>query len=236
MLLCACYEKETAQAIDFNRNDAFFEDYAEYVIINIQTAQNGSFDVVKYAQKHSKRNTQEVVSGMLSKLAKRKTVNAYANVFQMAEGGYQCVIVHRNGVSESVMDHERGHCMKRVLFKIIQTQHSEIYDSFAGDDKYGTYLSEGFAEIAALTRAYSLDGDFSYLSQRLIEIQRKASYQDGYKASVPLLLQARDYLKNVEQLPAGPEAQIKFMIDTFYLSHVLTRDAFDAGQWWGWLK
>jgi len=237
-LLFSCDSQDSSQlsvnALD--RNAAFFDNYTEYVVIDIETAQEGLYVDVEYAQRHAKEHTKEVVDGMVAKLNKNKTVKAYANVFQKRVGGYQCVIVHRQAMSQSVMDHERGHCMKRILFEIIEKEFPDIYDNYLGDDKYGTYLSEGFAEVAAITRAYSLDTDFSYLNNRLTEIQGKASYQDGYKATLPLLLQARNYLINTEKLPENVEAQIRFVIEDFYLSKMLTRDEFETGRWWGWLK
>jgi hypothetical protein len=201
-----------------DRPEEFLGGFSEYEIVELHDNNYTPKNSYSYALGHSYSSTEDAIEGISKIVSSSDSTKATANVFHVANSNKkQCVIVHRENMSQLTLNHELGHCFHPILFSHLEIKAPTILKGIEDDKKWSDYYLESFAEIVAGTRSFSLDGDKSYIIKRIQEIESSSDSEKmlPYKRSIPLLKHLSDFLDSAD-LPASPEEQVNLILEKIY--------------------
>lgn len=204
-----------------DRPEKFLKNYAEAELIELGSNKYFPNKEYKYISGHSYNNTTAAINGQLKKLEnKPQSTKAIANVYGTEyKGVNQCIIVHRPNMSESTLTHELGHCFNIIYLGKLEEQYPTLFNIIKDKKDGHRFLIESFADVAASTVAFDIDGDNSYLEGRISTLEN-TSYSDEmkpYLRSITLLKSLNVFLSK-NDLPSKPREQVEFILENFYLN------------------
>ncbi|MEP0174588.1 MAG: hypothetical protein ABJH28_15870 [Paraglaciecola sp.] len=203
-----------------DRSEKFLEGYAVAEKVDISDDSYEPENDFEYISGHEYRNTREAIIGQQRKLKNSSEfTNAIANVFEAtSDNAIQCIIVHRENPSQLTMSHEFGHCYHTLYFAKLKEKAPSLLKLIENEEEGYRYLIESFADVAASTIAFDIDGDKSYLEGRInkLESTQYSKDMEPYLMSLPMLKRLGEYLDDAD-LPDSPAKQVEFIIDEFYL-------------------
>lgn len=186
-------------------------DYTSVVLVQL----NGSSNYIKKNKYHlfkgGKNPTLDTYGSIKSKVAKisnqKSDVNAIASVHLLENKiNKECVIVYKKGISANVIKHEAGHCFTPVRYQFPKFSKSN------GSQNYNNYLNELFADLVASTISYKLEGTFTYIDQRSLNIKNKGPNAVDYKLAARSFDGLKSVLVNSKMSDSSHEASIKKML------------------------
>tara|TARA_B110000238_G_C16110345_1_gene432398 strand:+ start:1198 stop:1920 length:723 start_codon:yes stop_codon:yes gene_type:complete len=204
-----------------DRANKFLGGYAEFEILELGDNGYKPQNAYNYLEGHNQSDTLQAIDELSSKLkSKSDSTRAIANVFlTKPEALKQCIIVHRPQMTKSTLTHELGHCYNVIYFKKLEKVAPDLYAVIEDEKEGSRFLIESFAEVAAATIAFRVDGNHSYLENRIKELKSMRRYEEmkPYTRSIPLLENLKGFLQK-STLPASVSSQVDFMLDNFYLN------------------
>jgi hypothetical protein len=204
-----------------DRSEKFLENYAEAELIELGSNDYSPNKEYKYISGHSYKNSTAAINGQLKDLEKRSlSTKAIANVYGTESNGInQCIIVHRPDMSKSTLTHELGHCFNIIYLGALKENYPTLFDIIEKEKDGYRFLIESFADVAASTVAYNIDGSNSYLESRIMTLEKTVYSEDmkPYLRSIPLLKSLNVFLSK-NDLPSKPSEQVEFILEKFYLN------------------
>ena len=224
----AAQTKITDKKIELNTTlEKIVGDYASLKIaqsgsINQDISSNDYYFDDKLKTKSTFQSIEEKNSKLQASLGK---TNAIASVHLLKDGkSRECVIVSNEGASINVLMHEIGHCFTPIRWTVPSfsvKNNSKNYDDF---------LNELFADIAVSAITYKLENNFSYMNNRLREIQEKDYCAINYKFATRWFESLKAVLQQRESFDLSNEILVEEVLTEVAKKHppYTEKEYFDA--------